>query len=580
MNKKSCLALSATCGIAVRARSAMAEKSLSTRVSSVLAALVLGWSGSLLAAGPAPNQLPSGGQIVGGAGSVASHGTTMTVTQTTQRMIANWQTFDIGANAQVNFVQPSASAMALNRVLDQNPTTILGQLTANGQVMLVNPAGIVFGQGGQVNTAGLVASTLALSDEHFMAGQYHFTRDASGLAGNINNQGTIVTANGGVVALISPVVQNSGVIQTPSGSTLLVAGDAVDIDFSGDGLINYRVNTGTAHALLENSGTINADGGMAVLSAHAADAVTQAVVNNTGVVQAKSLQNVNGRIVLESDLATNSGTLDAGSSLTVTTQGALVNTGTLQAGNGTTGGQITANVNTLIDAGTWAVNGSERGGTIQIQAAGGIEQTAAGRMTADGGTGGGLRLTAGQSQYLSGTLSARGNTGAGGEIAVTAPETILAGAQVQADGATGGGRIRIGGGWQGQDADLPNATTTTVTASSTLTANATGHGNGGTVVLWSEQATAFAGNIEAKGGAKDGNGGQVEVSSHELLTFGGQVATAAPHGQDGSLLLDPRNITIDASGGGSAPAYPVACQFGELMLACRHGPTWLSDNAS
>ncbi|HLA36555.1 MAG TPA: filamentous hemagglutinin N-terminal domain-containing protein [Rhodocyclaceae bacterium] len=171
------------------------------------------------AAPPAANQLPMGGQIVGGSGAIA---------QTSQRMIANWQSFDTGSQASVRFNQPSATSVALNRVLNQNPTQILGRLSANGHVMLVNPAGIVFDIGSQVDVGALTASTLAISDASFMAGRYQFAREAGALAGSINNQGRIVTPDGGVVALIAPVVQNEGSIETPKGSTLLAAGALID----------------------------------------------------------------------------------------------------------------------------------------------------------------------------------------------------------------------------------------------------------------------------------------------------------------------------------------------------------------
>ncbi|MEI6804771.1 MAG: filamentous hemagglutinin N-terminal domain-containing protein, partial [Burkholderiales bacterium] len=280
------------------------------------AAVLLAASGLALAAPPAANQLPTGGQIVGGsaAGAIASSGSAMTVTQNTQRMIANWNSFNIGANASVQFVQPSASAIALNRVLGQDPTQILGSLSANGQVMLVNPAGIVFGQSSQVNVGALVASSLALSDANFTTGNYSFARAADGLAGSVMNQGRITTPTGGVVALIAPVVRNSGQIETPQGGTLLAAADQVTLDFTGDGLITYSMAAGAANALVDNSGSISAEGGIAVLSARSADAVTRSVVNNSGVVRASSLSAKGGRIVLEGDAIT----LTSGSTLEAT----------------------------------------------------------------------------------------------------------------------------------------------------------------------------------------------------------------------------------------------------------------------
>ena len=115
------------------------------------------------------------------------------------------------------------------------------------------------------------------------------------------------------------------------------------------------------------------------------------------------------------------------------------------------------------------------------------------------------------------------------------------------DGVNGGGRIFIGGGWQGNDVTLANSGSTLITSNSKLTTNAIDKGNGGTAVVWSNQSTSFSGTIEAKGGMNDGNGGNVEVSSHDKLSFEGNVVTASPKGANGLLLLDPRNITIDSN---------------------------------
>ena len=142
--------------------------------------------------------------------------------------------------------------------------------------------------------------------------------------------------------------------------------------------------------------------------------------------------------------------------------------------------------------------------------------------------------------------NARGNA-RGGDISLTADTLTLAGAHLHADGATGGGRIRAGGGWQGKDTDLPNARKTRVTASTDLTANAGTSGDGGTVVIWSEETTTFAGAIAATGGRSGGDGGRAEVSSHDKLGFTGDADLSAHAGARGKLLLDPKNIVIDDS---------------------------------
>ena len=260
-----------------------------------------------------PGALPGGGRITAGSGTISTSGSQMTINQSSQQMIANWDSFNIGQNAGVRFNQPNSGATALNRIQDQNPTQILGSLSANGRVFLLNPAGIIFGQSAKVDVGGLVASSLNMLDSDFLAGRY--TLSGTGTAGSILNRGSI-SANGGIVALIAPKVTNEGTITAANGSAALIAGSRVSVDFTGDGLITYTVDQGAVDALAENKGLIRADGGLAVLTAKAADALTGAVVNNSGVIEARTLANKGGRILLLSDMqsgtTTVDGTLDAG----------------------------------------------------------------------------------------------------------------------------------------------------------------------------------------------------------------------------------------------------------------------------
>ena len=147
----------------------------------------------------------------------------MDITQGSQSAIINWQGFDIGSQAQVNFAQPNASAVALNRVVGPNISRIEGQLSANGQVFLVNPNGILFGGGARVNAGAFVASTLNIRDADFLAGNYSF----SGTGGAIENQGTITAAPGGYVAFIAPKITNAGTISAPQGTVAMGAGERV-----------------------------------------------------------------------------------------------------------------------------------------------------------------------------------------------------------------------------------------------------------------------------------------------------------------------------------------------------------------
>jgi len=512
---------------------------------------------ALLAAGnPAyaidPNALPTGGQVVAGQANISQAGSAMTINQQTDKMIANWNTFNIGQNASVAFRQPGVSSVALNRILDQNPSQIFGALSANGQVFLLNPAGVYFGPTAQVDVGGLVASSLNLSNENFLAGKYYF--ENTGIAGAVSNQGQIRTVSGGYVAFLSPKISNEGKISTPDGTTALAAGNKVSLDFTGDKLVTFTIDQGAIDAQIANKGLIKADGGLVMLTARAANELTKAVVNNTGIIEAKNLENQNGRILLTGDQILQSGVVDAsgsgqgqsnGGKIDLNAIGMVMNTGSIKA-TGNTGGDISFSGRAIVEAGSLDASGATVGGHIHLNATESMEQTAASRISADAahGQGGIIRAESQGGAYLSGTYSASGLTG--GEVSFTADSLILAGATVHADGINGGGLLRIGGGWQGKDADIANAKTTTL-MNAALTANATANGNGGTVVVWSEDKTGFNGKIEATGGAQGGDGGRVEVSSHGVLGFGGTVDVAAPQGQTGSLLLDPKDIEIVAA---------------------------------
>ena len=157
---------------------------------------------------------PMGGTVVNGQASFATSGNTLTVTNTPGTII-NWQNFSIGANEITRFAQQSASSAVLNRVIANNPSNILGSLQSNGRVFLVNPSGIVFGQGATVNVAGLVATSLNMSNADFLAGRYNFT-DVPG-AQNISNAGNITAQNGGQIYLIAPNIENTGIVNAPIG---------------------------------------------------------------------------------------------------------------------------------------------------------------------------------------------------------------------------------------------------------------------------------------------------------------------------------------------------------------------------
>jgi filamentous hemagglutinin family protein len=272
-------------------------------ISALSACLMLGF-------GATAHALPAGGVVAAGGASISSSGANTTITQSTPNVAINWQSFSIAAGQGVQFVQPSSSSVALNRVLGADPSSIMGNLSANGKVFLLNPNGVLFGSGASVNVGGLVASTLAISDADFMAGKYAFT-DAGN--GTVVNQGTINAADGGYVALMGKSVSNQGVISAKLGSVVLAAGNAITMDVAGDGLLNVSVAQGAVNALVENGGMIQADGGRVLLTAQAAGDLLKTAVNNTGVIQAQTIANRNGTIMLLGDMQ--SGTMSVGGTL-------------------------------------------------------------------------------------------------------------------------------------------------------------------------------------------------------------------------------------------------------------------------
>jgi trimeric autotransporter adhesin len=263
----------------------------------------------MLAFGSNSYALPANGTVVAGSATITGSSNNMTISQSSQNAALNWQSFNIGTGEAVHFVQPNSSSVALNRVLGADPSSILGTLSANGKVFIVNPNGILFGKGASVNVGGLVASTRNISDSDFMAGNYKF--DGTG-NGSVLNQGTI-NADGGYVALLGASVSNEGTINARLGTVALAAGNAITLDVAGDGLLNVAVDQGSVNALVQNGGMIQADGGQVLLTAQAAGTLLQTVVNNTGIIQAQTIENHNGTIKLLGDMQ--SGTVNVGGKL-------------------------------------------------------------------------------------------------------------------------------------------------------------------------------------------------------------------------------------------------------------------------
>src|SRR5437588_687355 len=405
---------------------------------------------ALLALGAAPAAGgPAGGTVVGGTATIQGQGgPAVIVNQSSSSAIINWNTFNTGANESVRFNQPSTSSVVLNRVTGGlGPSEILGTLTANGRVFVINRDGILFGPSAVVNTAGFLATTHDIANADFMAGRYNFNipgrPDAS-----IVNQGRITATSGGFAALVAPGVRNSGTITATLGTVALASGNSFTLDLYGDKLITLAVGDQIASkvidvstgkplkSLVSNEGKIRANGGRVELTAAAARAVVDSVINSSGVIKANSIGHRNGMIVLS---AATGGSKPAGApTQTIKISGTLSAAGKR---HGTTGGTV-------------VVSGEN------------IKFTAA-RIDASGRKGGGKVLIGGD--------WGGGNPNKG---LVANPSAKL------------------------ESFVIPTATTVSIDAATTINASARGRGNGGKVVLWSDSETTFAGTILARGGAK------------------------------------------------------------------------------
>jgi filamentous hemagglutinin family protein len=334
-------------------------------VSTALQAAAMVVLASPALAQPAPAARPTGGTVVGGTASISQSATITQIDQTSERAAINWKGFDVGSQHSVTFNQPSASAVALNRVTGPDPSQIAGRIDANGQVVLINQSGVNFYKGAQVNTAGLIVSTANATDEKFMQGGPLRLDQPGKPNAKIDNQGNITIRQAGLAALVAPQVANSGTISAKLGQVVLAGAQTATIDLYGDGLLSLDVGSQVkqvpvdaagkqATALVTNRGVIVADGGTVRLTAAAADGVVQNLVQAGGKIRAATVGDHAGTIALNG----------VGGSIVV--EGQL---GAPGAAPGTKGGDIeivsTGNVGVASTA-RISASGKAGGGTVAI----------------------------------------------------------------------------------------------------------------------------------------------------------------------------------------------------------------------
>jgi filamentous hemagglutinin family protein len=369
---------------------------------------------------------PSNPTVVNGQVTFSQQGNVFTITNSPNAII-NWSSFSINVGEMVRFIQQNSSSAVLNRITGQDPSRIMGALQSNGRVFLINPNGIMFGAGSQVNVAGLVASTLAISNSDFLAGKNKFT--AGEVAGAVSNMGAITTPSGGQVYLIAPDVSNSGIITSPKGDVVLAAGRSVQLADSTNPDMHVVVSAPSDKAL--NLGEVIAQGGKI--------GIYGALINQRGKLNANSaVVGENGKIILKASRTT---LLEAGSVTSATGAG---KGGEVQVLGTQVGlmGDAQVDVSGQTGGGTALIGGDYQGKNAAVMNA---EQTFVGKdavIKADAilsGDGGKVIVWGTQTAQAYGSIFARGGVAAGngGFIETSGHHLDVAGIRVNAGAPKG-----------------------------------------------------------------------------------------------------------------------------------------------
>ncbi|WP_074173734.1 two-partner secretion domain-containing protein, partial [Caballeronia calidae] len=467
-------------------------------------------SGKVVQAQPV---LPVAPQVVSGQASIQVNGSHMTVTSAPNTAI-NWKSFSIGAGNSVNFEQQSASSQVFNRVTGTDPSNILGSLSSNGKVWLINPNGILFGKDAQVNVAGLVASTLDITPQAFLAGQATFAGGETRLV----NEGNIRALGGGVY-LIGAAVTNTGRVSAEGAAAVLAAGHTVSIANIDTPNVYLQVDAARVEGVssqVNNSGVISAGAGRAILQA--------GVVNQAGLVQANRLEagGKGGEVWL---LASERVNLGAGSET--------------QAKGDAGGGSV-------------LVGGDYQGkGVLPHAQVTYMDPTAVIDASAQTqGAGGRVVLWSDQATGFFGRINAQGaGTGSGGEVETSSHENLTANGQVRTNGGKLGGAA---GNWLLDPADVVIASTTsneTLSGATWTPTAATGTINVASI----NSALSSGSNVTVVTSGASGGLGNITVNASISKTAGSDATLA---------LRADNNLFVNA---------PIASSVGALNVTLAAG---------
>ncbi len=284
----------------------------------------------------------------------------LTIHQSTEKAVIDWRGFDIAADEWTEFRQPSASSLTINRIGSGAPSQILGRLSANGNIILINPAGVFFGAGSRIDVNSIVATTANIKNHNAIAGNLIFDEPGR-VEAAIVNEGTITAKDAGLVGLVAPRVENNGVIVAKLGKVQLAAGDTMTLDLYGDGLMNIAVSDAVQQQVVKNSGKIEADGGDIALTAAAGRSVVDSLITVDGELKAATVSRKNGKIVIAA-----AGRSTKGTGTSMVNVAGKMNTAGVEADD--TGGRVTVTAENVVVRGTAMMdaNGAAGGGTILL----------------------------------------------------------------------------------------------------------------------------------------------------------------------------------------------------------------------
>jgi filamentous hemagglutinin family protein len=466
---------------------------------------------------------PQNGVVSAGQASITSAGTKLDVHQGSDKAVIDWRGFDIAPDEWTEFHQPGSRSITLNRVNSTDPSRIDGKLTANGNIVIVNPNGVLFGGGSVVDVNGLIATTADIDNQRFMDGSLTFDKPGNA-SGAIVNNGTITAKEAGLVGLVAPNVVNNGVITAKMGRVQLASGDTATVDLYGDGLMDVAVTDAVKPQLVANTGVIDAQGGKIAMTAAAGGTIVNSLIVVEGELKAPAVAEKNGEIYIFAEGSNAVKSNVSAHKLQKQGASAVLVSGTIDASGR---------------------NAGERGGKVTI-------------------TGDNVAL-------LNGTLIDA--SGADGLNHTTAGKAISAPRVGSA-----GGDIQIGGDYLG-GGTTPTASNLFVDEGVLILNDALNSGDAGRSIFWSDNTTNFDGNVYARAlGGKDidaatwnataggnaGDGGFVETSGHGYLDAGGYVDLTSSNGERGTYFLDPTDITIY---GNFAPNYSTVIQGDSASLS-------------